>query len=480
MKERFYITTAIDYVNAKPHVGHAVEKIQADVLARWHKNVLKDDTYFLTGSDDNSLKNVQSARKAGKSTADFIMENTRSFQSLKKMLNLSYNQFIRTSEEKHFAGAQKLWKSFKKEDVYKKNYRGLYCVGCEEFKMEKDLIDGKCREHLTECEAVDEENYFFKLSNYQKKLEKLIENDEIKIIPSYRKNEMLSFVRQGLEDFSISRSVKRAENWGVPVPDDAEQIMYVWVDALSNYITALDYLNEGELYEKYWLENKNRVHVIGKGILRFHAVYWPAMLLSAGVPLPTHILSHEYLTINGQKISKTLGNIIDPQEVVDKFGVDGARYVLLTSLPYRKDGDITWDIMTDRYNSDLANGLGNLLSRVVKLSERLEISYTDIELANALLDNDEIYVKKYIEDFDIERALLILMFRVRNANKFIEDNKPWELAKTSETKFAEVMKKLNLDLRAISDLLIPFMPDTAEKIKKALETKKVEPLFLRK
>ena len=287
MKNKFYITTAIDYVNAKPHIGHAVEKVQTDVLARWHRDILKDETYFLTGSDENSLKNVQAAKKAGKPVEDFVAENVVYFQDLKEMLNLSNDQFIRTTEKKHFEGVQKIWSAFKKEDIYKKFYKGFYCVGCEEFKTEKDLIDGKCPEHLSVPELVEEENYFFKLSNYQKKLEELISQDIIQVAPGFRKNEVLSFVKQGLEDFSISRSVKRAENWGVPVPGDDSQIMYVWVDALSNYVTALDYAHDGELYRKFWEGDGERVHVIGKGILRFHSIYWPAMLLSAGLPVPT-------------------------------------------------------------------------------------------------------------------------------------------------------------------------------------------------
>ena len=473
MKKRFYVTTAIDYVNARPHVGHAVEKLQADVLARWHRDVLKDETYFLTGSDENSLKNVQSARKAGREVEEFVAENAESFRSLRELLNLSFDQFIRTTEKKHFEGAQKMWSNFKTEDVYKKEYKGLYCVGCEEFKMEKDLVDGKCPDHLTKPEIVEEENWFFKLSNYQKKLEELIEKDEIKIVPNYRKNEVLSFIRQGLEDFSISRSVKRAENWGVPVPNDESQIMYVWVDALSNYITALDYASKGELYQKFWQENENRVHVIGKGILRFHAIYWPAMLLSANLPVPTKVLSHEYLTINGQKISKTLGNIIDPQEVVEKFGVDGARYVLLTSLPSSKDGDITWERMTEKYNADLANGLGNLVSRVLKLSQNLKFQISNSES----IPNEKI--SKLLDEFKIDQALEEIWTLVREANKFIEENKPWELAKTDAEKFENVMQKLLGDLTIIANLLVPFLPQTAEKIKTALETKTVEPLFQR-
>lgn len=473
MAGRFYVTTAIDYVNAKPHIGHAVEKLQADVLARYHRDILKDETYFLTGSDENSLKNVQSAQKASRDVHEFVAENAESFRALKEQLNLSFDQFIRTTEKKHFAGAQKMWVAFKKEDLYKKTYKGLYCVGCEEFKSEKDLVDGKCPDHLTQPEVVEEENWFFKLSNYQQKLEELIESDAIKIVPAYRKNEVLSFIRQGLEDFSVSRSVARAQGWGVPVPGDESQIMYVWVDALSNYITALDYATEGELYQKFWRQNENRVHVIGKGILRFHAVYWPAMLLSANLPVPTKILCHEYLTINGQKISKTLGNVINPDEVVAKFGVDGARYVLLTSLPASKDGDVSWEKMTEKYNADLANGLGNLVSRVLRLSFNCKLQIAgDKQIAN-----DKSF--KLLEEFKIDQALEEIWQIVRGANKFIEDNKPWELAKSDEEKFTAVMQKLLGDLQLIAALLVPFLPETSQKIKTALETKQAEPLFQR-
>ncbi|HMN19699.1 MAG TPA: methionine--tRNA ligase [Candidatus Moranbacteria bacterium] len=476
MAEKFYITTAIDYVNAKPHIGHAVEKLQADVLARYHRDILKDETYFLTGSDENSLKNVQSAQKAGQDVHEFVAQNAESFCALKEQLNLSFDQFIRTTQKRHFAGAQKMWAAFKKEDVYKKAYKGLYCVGCEEFKLEKDLVDGKCPDHLTEPEVVEEENYFFKLSNYQKQLEELIEKGTIKIIPGYRKNEVLSFIRQGLEDFSISRSVARAQGWGVPVPNDETQIMYVWVDALSNYITALDYATDGELYQKFWAQNENRTHVIGKGILRFHAIYWPAMLLSADLPVPTKILCHEYLTINGQKISKTLGNVINPQEVVDRFGREGARYLLLTALPSGKDGDVSWEKMTEKYNADLANGLGNLVSRVVKLAQNPNFQSTS-PADGFPISNDQIF--KHLENFEIDRALERVWEIVREENKFIEDNKPWDLAKTDESRFSEVMQKLLSDLRVIAELLVPFLPETSVKIKTALETKVAEPLFQR-
>lgn len=471
--KRFYITTAIDYVNAKPHIGHAVEKLQADVLARWHRDVLKDETYFLTGSDENAMKNVQSAEKAGRDVREFVAENAESFKALGPMLNISFDQFIRTTEAKHFSGAQKMWGMFNPDDVYKKKYTGLYCVGCEEFKLEKDLVDGKCPEHLKEPEVIEEENYFFKLSHYQKKIEELIVSNTLKVVPEYRKNEVLSFIRGGLEDFSISRSAQRAKNWGVPVPRDDSQIMYVWVDALSNYITALDFAGDGTLYETFWRGNENRAHLIGKGILRFHAIYWPAMLLSANLPVPTTIFCHEYLTINGQKISKTLGNVINPEEVVDRFGQEGARYVLLTALPSTKDGDVSWEKMTEKYNADLANGLGNLVSRVIRLAQNLESQNSGRE-TKAME-----HVAQFLENFQIDRALEYIWTIVREANKYIEDNKPWELAKSDHVAFSQVMQKLLGDLSALAELLVPFLPETSEKIRQAIETKKAEPLFKR-
>ena len=473
----FFITTAIDYVNAEPHVGHAVEKVLTDVVARYHRDILKEDTYFLTGSDENSLKNVQAAEKTGKSVETFIAENTESFQELAQSLNLSIDQFIRTTEKRHFAGAKKLWSAMSQEDIYKKQYSGLYCVGCEEFKQENDLVEGKCSEHNVAPEKVEEENYFFRLSAYQERLRQLIEKDTIKIIPEYRKNEVLSFIKMGLEDFSISRSVARAKGWGVPVPGDETQIMYVWVDALSNYITALDYATEGEKYQKYWTNAKSeRVHIIGKGILRFHAVYWPAMLLSAKLPLPTQIYAHEYLTINGQKMSKSLGNVISPRELVEKYGIDGTRYLLLTALPYSKDGDISWEKMTEKYNADLANGLGNLVSRVLKLTEKL----TDENKKKI----NKMYHSNYsnqgfINEYRFNEALVTIWGLVNGANIYSDRNKPWELVGKNDIQFTEVMRNLMRQLGEIAYDIQPFMPETAEKIKKALREGKTGPLFQR-
>ena len=471
MNKPFFITTAIDYVNAAPHAGHAVEKVLTDVVARYHR-LAKDETYFLTGSDENSLKNVEAAEKEGKPTEELVAEYAETFKNLSQSLNLSFDQFIRTTEKKHFEGAKKMWSAFKPEDVYKKKYRGLYCVGCEEFKMEKDLVDGKCPDHKVVPEVVEEENYFFKLSNYQDKLKELVTSDALKIYPNYRKNEVVSFIEMGLEDFSISRSVARAKGWGVPVPGDDSQIMYVWVDALSNYITALDYATDGELYEKFWASDGERVHIIGKGILRFHAIYWPAMLLSAGLSLPTTIYAHEYLTINGQKLSKSLGNVIHPDELVTKYGIDGTRYLLLTALPYSKDGDLSWEKMTEKYNADLANGLGNLVSRVVKLSESLE----DKEVNGATFPEE---LTLLLNEYRLADSLEWIWDKIREANKFVDENKPWELAKTDQDKFQSVMEELRDQVAFIGATLKPFLPETSEKIETALKEGKVEPMFQR-
>lgn len=471
----FFITTAIDYVNAEPHAGHATEKVITDVVARYHR-LSGDDTYFLTGSDENSLKNVQAAEKAGKSTEELVTLYAQSFKDLSHSLDLSFDQFIRTTEKKHFAGAQKMWSAFDPQDIYKKKYSGLYCVGCEEFKMEKDLVEGKCPDHLKEPEVVEEENWFFKLSNYQDRLLKLVESDALRIYPDYRKNEVLSFIKMGLEDFSISRSVARAKNWGVPVPGDETQIMYVWVDALSNYITALDYATDGELYQKYWVGESEKVHIIGKGILRFHAIYWPAMLLSAHLPLPTTIYAHEYLTINGQKLSKSLGNVIHPDELVAKFGIDGTRYLLLTALPYTKDGDLSWEKMTEKYNADLANGLGNLVSRVLKLSEKLSESEQGEGDGKKEFSEE---LKKLLGEYRLAEVLQSIWKRVAEANRYIDEMKPWELVKTDQMKFDEVITKLLSDIRDIAFSLAPFMPETAEKIHVALRERKTVPLFER-
>ncbi len=473
MSKPFFITTAIDYVNGEPHVGHAAEKVLTDTVARYHRDVLHEDTFFLTGTDENSLKNVQGAEKAGRPIDEYVKENAEVFRSLGDSLGLSFDRFIRTTEPIHFEGVKKFWSAMDPNDLYKKSYHGLYCVGCEEFKLEKDLIDGKCPEHMTVPETVEEENWFFRLSAYGDRFMELIVSGKLSIVPEFRKNEVLSFIDMGLEDFSVSRSVARAKGWGVPVPGDESQIMYVWVDALSNYITALDYAGDGAEYGKYWAGEGERIHMIGKGILRFHAIYWPAMLLSAKLPLPTTVYAHEYLTIDGQKMSKSLGNVIYPGELVERFGKDGARYLLLSSIPYSKDGDLSWAKMTEKYNADLANGLGNLVSRVMRMSEGLDTRKT-VELP-AFPDD----VAKLLENYRFTEALEKIWETVRDANRYIEEEKPWELSKNDREKFAGVMSVLLDRLAFLSVALVPFLPDTAEKIRTSLESGTTEILFQR-
>ena len=488
---KFYITTAIPYVNAAPHIGFALEVVQADVLARYHR-LVGDDTYFLTGTDENALKNVQAAEEAGEEVETFVDRNSKRFKDLKGALNLSFDDFIRTTEDRHIKGAQKFWNSCNPEDIYKKKYRGLYCVGCEEFKKGKDLVGGKCPEHNTLCEEVEEENYFFRLSEYQGQLKNLIEKDELKIVPETRKNEVLSFINQGLEDFSISRSVERAQGWGIPVPGDDTQIMYVWFDALTNYLTGLDYAEDGKLFKKFWLDNPNRVHVIGKGILRFHAIYWPAMLLSARLPLPKEIFVHGYLTIEGQKISKSqeralrrkgLGNAVDPFALVEKYGADPLRYYLLAKFSPFEDGDFSESHFEEVYNSDLANGLGNLVSRVTKLCEGIEISanptinklVTDIPTVPS---KEPTPFSQAVESYRFDEALGLIWSSIKTIDRYINDQQPWNL---EGQELVNVMQVPVDAIRYLNIKLEPFLPETAKRVKKQFsgKIKLAQPLFPR-
>lgn len=471
MSKKFYITTAIPYVNASPHIGFALEAIQTDVIARYHRGVLGEDTWFLTGSDDNSLKNVQAAEKEGIPVKEFVDRNSKVFADLKKSLNLSNNDFIRTTSKKHFEGAQKLWKACEK-DIYKKKYKGLYCVGCEEFKKESDLQNGRCPEHPKDkIEVIEEENYFFSLSKYQKQLEKILGSDEYKIVPGTRKNEALSFVKQGLEDFSISRSKERAHDWGIPVPGDQSQVIYVWFDALINYITGIGYVDDEKKFKNYWPAD---VHVIGKGILKFHAIYWPAMLLSAGVSLPKSLFVHGYVTTGGEKISKSSGNSIDPAAIANKYGADALRYYLLRYIPSYKDGDFSLNLFEERYGSDLANDLGNLLQRTLTMINKYNITIKKTK-PKPLGDCQ----KKLMEGFEFNKRLENIWDVVKRSNQLIEEKKPWELAKNNQDELKNVLQEIYDALVTIAEHLAPFMPETSEKMKKQLKTLKPEPLFPR-
>lgn len=484
---RWYITTAIPYVNARPHLGHALEFVLTDTLARYHR-LKGEDVRFLTGTDENSLKNVQAAEREGIPTQALVDRNASLYYALRESLDLSFDDFIRTSTDpRHLAGVRELWQACRQNgDIYKQAYRGLYCVGCEQFYTEAELEDGRCPEHRTRPEVVEEENYFFRLSRYAGRLLDLIETDQLRIVPDTRKNEVLSFIRAGLADFSISRSRSRSHGWGIPVPDDPDQVIYVWFDALGNYITALGYGSENELYRRYWLDNPHRVHVIGKGITRFHAVYWPAILLSAGQPVPTTILIHSYITAGGEKISKSLGNSIDPVDLAERYGADALRYYLLREIRTTDDGDFSLERFVRLYNADLADQLGNLLSRVSGMVNRyyggrVPLPGPPEASDHGLVDAAEGLGRRV--DLALARltpheALAAIWELIGAANKYVVEVEPWVLARqrqaggaegtAAEVRLATILYHLVETLRLVACACTPFLPATAAAITRQL------------
>ena len=474
---KFYITTAIPYVNARPHVGHALEFVQADVIARYHRQK-GEEVLLLSGSDENALKNVQAAEKAGVPVQQFIDENANAFVELTKELNVRFDVFQKGSSKDHYASSKKLWELCQKAgDIYKKSYEGLYCVGCEAFYIPDELNENQeCAEHPgKKLEAVSEENYFFKLSKYQDRLIDLLEKDELRVIPSTRKNEVLSFLKQLLRDISISRSNERAKNWGVPVPGDDTQRMYVWFDALNIYQSGIGFGFNEEQYRKWWPAD---VHVIGKGIIRFHAVYWPAFLLSAGLPLPKTLFVHGYLTVGGQKMSKTIGNVVDPFPLIEKYGADAVRYFLLREIPSAEDGDFTQEKFEGRYNADLASGLGNLVARVLAMAEKAGVSLPQSaknKEFEALLTKTKTEVFSALDEFQFGRALESIWSVVQFCDRYIDEKKPWVESEGQK----DVLGDLLFAIREIASLLIPFLPETSEKIKVQLSGKERTSLFPR-
>lgn len=465
MPKKFYITTAIAYVNAPPHIGHAMEFIQADVVARYHR-MKGDDVFFMTGTDEHGTKLVQTAKAAGKEPRDLADENMEHFKNLCQLLNVDYDYFIRTSDDAHKRGAQKLWKKLVEAgDIYKDRYEGLYCVGCEAFVLEKDLMDGKCPNHNKEPEPLQEENYFFKLSRYSDEIGRLIEKDELKVVPTSRKHEILQVIKDGLRDVSFSRP-KSALKWGVDVPDDPDQVMYVWCDALSNYITGVGYEKETEQFRTYWPAD---VHLIGKDILRFHAAIWIGMLLAAKLPIPRQIYVHGFITSEGQKMSKSLGNVVSPVEYAEKYGADALRYYLLKEIPTTDDGDFSKDRFTTLYSSELANNIGNLVSRVLAMTGKyFDGRAPEASKDYALLEHQvaETWSKyeKAIASFDLKKALEQVAELASSANKYVDETKPWVLAKEDTQKLGEVLYNLLEMIRHIGYLLKPFLPATAQKI----------------
>ena len=472
MKKKFYITTSIPYTNAPPHIGFALEAIQADVLARSQRS-LGNDVFFLTGTDEHGLKTKKAAESAGMSLKDFLNQTAGKFQQLREVLNLSTDDFIRTTDQsRHIPAVIKLWKKLDEQgDLYKKKYKGLYCFGCEAFKTAKEIVGGKCLIHQSPVEEIEEENYFFKLSKYFPQVKDLIESGKVKIIPESKKNEILEMIENGLDDLSFSRSKEKYE--GIPVPGSDSQIIYVWADALPNYISAIGYENDEKKFKRYWPAN---VHCIGKDIIKFHAIYWPAMLLSLGIELPKSIFVHGFITVGGQKMSKSIGNIIDPFELVKKYGTDAVRYYLLREIIPTEDGDFTYEKLEQRYNSDLAGGVGNLLARTIALAKkpnfREEKPTLKIKKAS---ERSEKECKRYLGEFRFNESLKSIWDFIGFCDKYINEEKPWEGRKSASQVVSDVLFALN----EISDLLLPFLPETSEKIKKALEDRKPTMLFPR-
>lgn len=469
---KYYITNAIPYVNGKLHVGHSLEFLHSDTIARYHR-LKGDDVLYLCGTDENALKNVQSAEAAGEEIQAFVDRNAEDFKNLTDSLCVSFDVFQKTSDkEKHYVASQKLWELCAANgDIYKKKYKGLYCVGCEEFKSPEELANGECVEHPgKKIEEVEEENYFFKLSAYQNQLLEIFESNAYEIVPDFRKNEIVSFIKSGLEDFSISRSNERAKNWGIPVPGDDTQRIYVWFDALNVYQSGIGFGWDEQLYKKWWPAN---LHVIGKGITRFHAVYWPAMLLSAKLPLPMQLFAHGYLTVDGKKIGKSNGNAIDPREMIGKYGVDAFRYYCLAKFSSVLDGDFSEERLKETYTSDLANGLGNLVARVARLAETNAVHVPVIDLP--ILPD----IAQHIDEFKFNEALEAIWREIANVDKKLNDTTPWKLEITEATPILEQAIK---DIRTIAYNLQPFLPETATKILQQYNTEVLtssSPLFPR-
>lgn len=477
MNNSFYITTTIPYVNAAPHVGFALELVQADVFTRWRKTQ-GFDVRLQTGSDENSLKNVLAAEARGLSTHDLVAANAERFLTLQRALNIEADDFIRTSSDaRHRPAVEKLWNVCKANgDLYQKTYTGLYCTGCEQFYNENDLVEGCCPDHGTRPERVEETNWFFKLSRYSDALRSAISTDKLLIQPEVKKNEILALIDQGLEDFSVSRDSERARGWGIPVPKDEDQTIYVWFDALGNYISALGYAEDNQDFTSFWTEARERQHVVGKGVTRFHAVYWPAILLSAGLPLPTRIFVHGYLTVDGNKIGKSNGNAIDPVPVVEQYGADALRYYLLRHIRSSEDGDFSLARLEQAYSSELAGGIGNLVQRVLAIVHKQNLS---IESAVKAEDSEEIAAVREVIEAALDEgafhiALAEILSFVGYANRVTAELQPWKLAKAAADTggYADLISSLSRLVGLISvvgDLCRVFLPETAGRIDTLLQ-----------
>lgn len=467
-----YLTTTLPYVNAEPHIGFGYEIVAADALARYWR-LRGDRVFFNTGTDEHGQKIYQKAIESNETPQAYVDRYAATFEDLRASLDLSYDAFIRTTDEKHIRAAQELWRRCsEKGDIYKKSYKGLYCVGCEMFKKEEDLVEGKCPIHpnLTPQE-IEEENYFFALSKYQDRLTEYLSVEGV-ILPEWRRLEALEFVKQGLDDFSISRETKRM-SWGIPVPGDETQVMYVWFDALTNYISTLGW-PDGEAFAEFW-KGGDAMQVAGKDQVRFQSIMWQAMLLSADVKATDRVVYHGFITSGGQKMSKSLGNVIAPKDLVAKYGTDGARYLLLRHVHPFDDTDVTWERLDEWYTAHLANGLGNLTARIMKLAE------THLERAPEIPDNtipDDFMLA--MNEYRIHDAVGLIWERIGALDERIQLEQPFKVVKTDTEKGKEMIRTLVVELYTIGRMLYPFMPEMNKIIKTAVkENKKPENLFAR-
>jgi methionyl-tRNA synthetase len=472
MNKNFYITTTLPYVNAAPHIGFASEIVYADARTRFER-LLDKEVVFNTGTDEHGSKIWQKAMEEGKDPQTYVDEYATKFDELKNLLNLSYTHFIRTTDEYHISAAQEMWRRVDANGfIYKKQYSVKYCVGCELEKTDSELVNGECPLHPgKELELINEENYFFKFSAFGEKLLALYKNNPEFVMPYKRLNEIISFVEGGLQDFSISR-LKEKMPWGVAVPGDDDHVMYVWFDALTNYVSTIGWPMDAENFEKFWgtTDAPNAIQIAGKDNLRQQSAMWQAMLMAADLPTSKQIFINGFIGVDGKKMSKSLGNVIAPKEMVEKYGVDGTRYLLLTKSNFGEDSDISWEKMDAKYNADLANGLGNLTARIITLAGDLQYDAEKIEHIDLIED---------INTMQMNHALEKVWERVTRANKFIEDHKPWELRKNDGKKFTEAMVVLLCDLHTIAQALQPFMPQAATKILDALKTRERVILFAR-
>lgn len=472
MTKKFFVTTPIYYVNDVPHIGHAYTTLAADILARYYREKLgKENVFFLTGTDEHGQKVAQAAKEKGVSPEEFVDSVAPRFEDAWQLLNINYDYFIRTTNPKHEKIVSSLLqKIYDNGYIYKGTYKGLYCVGCEKFLTETELVNGRCPLHPNkEPVKQEEENYFLKLSELSKKVLEKIEKGEYEILPTERKNEVVGRLRGGVEDISISRA---GVSWGIPVPWDKSQTIYVWVDALINYYSATQFV-EGK--KKLWPAD---LHLIGKDILWFHTVIWQALLIAAGIDIPKKIFAHGFFTIDGQKMSKSLGNVISPKQLVDRYGVDGARYLLISAYPFGSDGDISLERFDERYNAALANGLGNTISRVAKLAEKSGIEFEKTESSEEISRPAQ---KEALENLRFDAVLQ----NIWNVDLFpidshIDQHSPWTIKDKNKLKLI-LQEEVN-DLRELAAKIEPFLPETADKIEKQFKGPKIKsgkPLFPR-